>query len=263
MIFINPQWQGSGYTDELKYGAELLKIYFADKEKNEIPLSGKDATTIGDIIYFDAISEQTNSFKKAVTDLHPETISTIGGDCGIELIPISYLNQLYNGNICVLWVDAHADLNTPESSPSKTFHGMPLRTLLGDGNLKLKELLFSTIQPAQVCFMGLRDLDKPEQEYITTNNIASYSSCDFSQIRGKLNHYDHVYIHLDLDVLDKSEFAFTMFPTSNGFLVKDVAELIQQVKEAYHVAGFCITESTATSMEQLQPIKLILDEIEL
>ncbi|MGY0038106.1 arginase family protein [Pedobacter sp. NJ-S-72] len=98
-------------------------------------------------------------FKDIISEIHPTKISTIGGDCGIEIMPISYLNKIYNGNLSIIWIDAHADLNTPESSPSKTFHGMPLRTLLGDGNKQFKELLFSTIKPEQISFIGLRDLD--------------------------------------------------------------------------------------------------------
>ena len=42
MIFINPQWQGSGLTDELKFGAETLNLYFNDFDKTTIPLSSKD-----------------------------------------------------------------------------------------------------------------------------------------------------------------------------------------------------------------------------
>lgn len=102
-------------------------------------------------------------------------------------------------------VDAHADLNTPESSPSKAFHGMPLRILLGEGNSAFVDLLFSNLEPAQICYVGLRDLDDPESEYIMQHNITTIADCLFEDVQDKIKHFKNVYIHLDLDVLDKSE----------------------------------------------------------
>jgi arginase len=163
----------------------------------------------------------------------------------------------------VIWIDAHADLNTPNSSPSKAFHGMPLRTLLGEGNEQFINLLFSTIKPQQICFVGLRDIDEPESQYIVKHNILTVTNCQDAAIQNKIQNFKNVYIHLDLDVLDKSEFEFTMFPKNNGFLVEDVAELIEKIKSKHNVVGFCITESTATKLEQLDKIKAILDQIEL
>lgn len=223
MIFINPQWQGSGLTDDLKYGAETLSLFFKDFDTKVIPLSTKNLTTIENIKCFEPLLEQTKHFKNIIADNKLKKISTIGGDCGIEIIPISYLNKIYKEDICIIWIDAHADLNTPNSSPSKTFHGMPLRTLLGEGNQKFIDLLFSTLEPKQICFVGLRDLDQPENDYILRHNITTITDCQFENVQNKIKNFKNVYVHLDLDVLDKSEFEFTMFPTSNGFLIADVA----------------------------------------
>ena len=181
MIFINPQWQGSGLTNELKVGAETLDIFFKDYEKTTIPLSDKELTEINGIKCFKPILEQTNIFRNIISKKEPLKISTIGGDCGIEIIPISYLNKTTQGDLCIIWIDAHADLNTPESSPSKTYHGMPLRTLLGEGNDQIDELLFSTIKPEQICFVGLRDVDEPERNYIIDNkHKIDFKMCFFS-----------------------------------------------------------------------------------
>jgi arginase len=261
MIYINPQWQGSGLTDDLKLGAETFISYFRDSAIKVIPLSTKDLTTIDNIKCFEPIFEQTNFFKKIITDSKPDKISTIGGDCAIELMPVSYLNKIYQEDLCIIWIDAHADLNTPESSPSKTFHGMPLRTLLGEGNEKFISLLFSTIKPEQICYVGLRDLDEAESEYIIQHDISTITDCQFEKVQTKIKNFKNVYIHLDLDVLDKSEYEFSMFPTNIGSSVSDVAELVRKIKSNHHVVGFCITESTATTLEQLNTIKPILDQI--
>ena len=119
------------------------------------------------------------------------------------------------------------------------------------------------VTPEQICYVGLRDLDESESEYILSNSITTLPSCEFEAIQNKIKNFKNVYIHLDLDVLDKSEYEFTMFPTSNGFSVADVAELITQLKLNSNVVGFCITGSKAINLEQLNLIKPILDQIEL
>jgi arginase len=263
MIFINPQWQGSGLTDDLKWGAETFISYFKDSDTQVIPLSTKDLTTIANIKCFEPILEQTKLFKEIIIDSKPDKISTIGGDCAIELMPISYLNKIYQEDICIIYIDAHADLNTPESSPSKAFHGMPLRTLLGEGNEEFIDLLFSKLKPEQICYVGLRDLDEPESKYISQHNITTITDCQFEHVQNKTKNFRNVYIHLDLDVLDRSEYEFSMFPTNIGSSVSDVAELIRKIKTNCNVVGFCITESTATTVEQLNTIKPIIDQIKL
>jgi len=263
MIFINPQWQGSGLTDDLKYGAETFSVYFKDFDTITVPLSTRDLTTIDNIQCFEPLLEQAKFFKEIITGSKPGKISTIGGDCAVEIMPISYLNKLYQGDICIVWIDAHADLNTPESSPSKAFHGMPLRTLLGEGDERFIDLLFSKLTPAQICYVGLRDLDEPESECIMKHSILTVTDCQFEAVENKMKDFKNVYIHLDLDVLDKREYAFSMFGTNNGLPVADVAGLIQKIKANHNVVGFCITESTAKTVEQLDPIKSILGQFEL
>jgi arginase len=264
MIFINPQWQGSGFTDELKKGADNLANYFKT-DFTVIPLSDKELTTVENIKCFYPILEQAESFKQIISDSKLEKITTVGGDCGIEIIPISYLNKLYDNDLFIIYIDAHADLNTPASSPSQTFHGMPLRVLLNEGNELIKQKLFSFIQPEQICFVGLRDVDEGERIFIEENKIISLATSDYETIELtiKQSKKNKIYIHVDLDVLDPKEFRHSLFPSDNGLKVKDVANIINNLKENFDVVGVCITECTATTLEDLQPIDLILKQIRL
>jgi len=262
MIFINPQWQGSGVTDVLKKGAETFKQYFKTGFV-EIPLSDGGLDTMNNIVAYEAIIEQAKYFKKIIEEANLSTITTIGGDCAVEIMPISYLNKRLSGDLCVIYIDAHPDLNTPESSPSKAFHGMPLRTLLGEGDKQIKDLLFSFLHPQQICFVGLRDADDPEKEYIEANNITSLPSAEYYPVEQAINvkKFTNIYIHLDLDVLDREEFGFAMFPTGNGLPIQEVTQLIKNLKTNFKIAGICVTESIATSPDLLTPIKGILDQV--
>lgn len=261
MLIINPQWQGSGFTDELKHGAATIKSYFTDGF-TEVPLSNSELTTINKIKGYLPILEQAESFHRIIAAAKPAKLATMGGDCGIEIIPISYLNSVYGGDLCIVWIDAHADINTPDSSPSQTFHGMPLRTLLGDGDDKIKGQLFSFIKPEQVCYVGLRDVDEDENRYIVQHDIVSLPDAGYSRIEQAVHQkgYGKVYIHLDLDVLAKEEYRHSLYPTGGDFKVDEVVEIIERLRNDFDVVGLCITESVATTLEELAPVTPILEQ---
>ncbi|MEM8928881.1 MAG: arginase family protein, partial [Bacteroidota bacterium] len=161
-----PQWQGSGNGISIEKGAKVIFDYLNDDSILKIPLSELPAGIFGTqqhhINNFGAIAEQLGYLKNSLTKANPNQIQIIGGDCGLEIVPVSYLNKKYP-NLGVVWFDAHADINRPCDSPSCNFHGMPLSILLGQGGTPLGDLLFSTIHASQIHYIGLRDIDKMEQ----------------------------------------------------------------------------------------------------
>ncbi|KAI7861218.1 Arginase/deacetylase, partial [Lichtheimia hyalospora FSU 10163] len=178
----------------------------------------------------------------------PSHIFTIGGDCSIEIGPVSYLNMLYN-NLGIIWFDAHGDLNIPSESPSKTFHGMPLRILLGEGDQLITENIFKKINHNQIFLMGIRDIDQKEKEYIGKYNIYSSSHVDESSIRKlitsiKSYNFNNIYIHIDLDVLDLKIFNSVKCPTPNGISYNKLIKCIELLKENFNIVGSSIVEFT-------------------
>ncbi len=85
----------------------------------------------------------------------------LGGDHSIAVGSVSAISKHYN-NLGVIWYDAHGDLNIPEESPSGNIHGMPLRILTGEGPKELLELNSNVIKPENIVLIGMRDLDKGE-----------------------------------------------------------------------------------------------------
>lgn len=262
MTILFPQWQGSGQTNDIELGSYRLGDYFSELIDDKIQLVEDEFHVKNNIIYQDTILKQLLSYKDIINDTKPKNITTIGGDCSVEVIPISYLNQTHE-KIGVVWLDAHADLNTPESSPSKTFHGMPLRLLLGDGDNRLKNLLYSTINPKQIIYVGLRDTDTAEKEYIDANSIFYSEDAIIELIRIKIKESDfkQLYIHLDLDVIDPREFKYVSCPTKGGLKIKELEELISNLQNEYKIVGYSICESTAKDLESLRPLEKVLDLI--
>ncbi|KAH3686573.1 hypothetical protein WICPIJ_002449, partial [Wickerhamomyces pijperi] len=105
---------------------------------------------------------------------------TVGGDHSIGMSTLlAFVNQNPDGGI--LWIDAHADLNTPETTPSGNLHGLPVAFAMG-----LKEenwpphfdwikKLPHKVKPSQIAYIGLRDVDAGEKKYIRDLGITAFS----------------------------------------------------------------------------------------
>lgn len=261
-----PQWQGSGTKKDLYYGAMKIKErYLSDRDYREVDVSlCEDIVEKNSILGYDIILEQLQNAVRVLLEKDYQRIFTIGGDCAVELSPVSYLNKKYNGDMAVIWFDAHGDLNTPSSSPSKKFHGMPLRTLLGKGDEQIIRQCFSKLATEQIILAGYRELDFPEQQYIDKNNISlvgaeSIISSDMLIDIVKAKGYKNVYIHLDLDVLDPGCFPAVMCPTCNGLLVDSLTKALQKLDGQFNVVGFSIVEYITGKGECIDELKKIID----
>ncbi len=261
-----PQWQGAGRTEELLDGArEIRDQYINMQDYIAVPVSEEENTEIeNDILGYRDILLQLKQAKAIIATGKPSSIFTVGGGCDVEIVTVSYLNDLFDGDLTVVWIDAHGDLNTPESSPSKCFHGMPLRTLLGDGNRQMVDTAFSKLSPSQLVMIGQRDLDVPEQNYIEQSNITVIGPDEFS-LEGVISTIEskgsnNIYIHIDLDVLDCDEFPYVMVPAPGGLKTEQLSELLAQLTRRFHVVGLSLLEYTSSEKKE---IKILSDIIKM
>jgi len=119
----------------------------------------------------------------------------------------------------LIWLDAHGDLNTPETSPSGNEWGMPLRMIIDQGMVKTED----------VVLWGARNLDPSEAEFIATHGITDDPT-------GVLARADAVYVAIDLDVLDASEMA-VFLPEPDGPTLDDIEQLLLRVRQRGKLAG--------------------------
>ena len=259
-----PQWQGSGTGTSIESGAKTVLEYLNDPSFVQVPLSpleaGKNDKKIHDINNFDAITEQLTRLKNTLAEHQPKTLKTIGGDCGLEIVPVSYLNEIYP-NLGVIWFDAHADINRPCDSASCNFHGMPLRTLLGEGETTMDHLLCSKIEASQIHYVGLRDIDAAEQLRISEGNIYAPKILDIQELIQTLQdkNISHLYLHFDFDCLEPSDYDKTYYQVPNGVKIKEAEACIQELQENFNVVGSSVLESITTEVSALKPIKGIIN----
>jgi arginase len=158
----------------------------------------------------------------AVASDLPALPLVLGGCCCSHVGAVEGLAARH-GHVGVIWLDAHGDLNTPESSPSGNEWGMPLRMLIDGG----------AVAADDVALWGARNLDPPEEEFIRATGI-------HDDPEAVLARCEKVYVALDCDVLDPDELAVFM-PEPAGPSLADVEKLLIRVRESGTLAGAGLT----------------------
>lgn len=152
----------------------------------------------------------------------PERPLVLGGCCCAHVGAVTGL-AARGGRLAVIWLDAHGDLNTPESSPSGNLWGMPLRMLL-DGDV---------VEPADVALVGARSLDPGEVDYLAGSGIDD-------SLERALADVDAVYVALDVDVLAPDQ-AACFVPEPGGPSVAEVETTLKEVVSLAPLAGIGLT----------------------
>lgn len=252
-FLIVPQWQGSSSTRALllQDGAEAIRrdLPISSTQSVEVPVGAGESLGSG-IRRFSAIQAIRDRSAEALGTLDGPVIA-IGGDCGIETAPIEHANALSGGEMALIWFDAHADLNSPLSSPSGAFHGMALRAIIdGDfGPLGADR----PIPAERVILAGTRAFDQPEVEWLEHSGISSLDVEDFSAeslveaVRG--TGCESVYLHIDLDVIDPAAFASVGFPEPFGLDLTVFLDAIRALAANFRIAGAGICEFAPSSEE--------------
>ncbi len=252
-VFVIRQWQGAGERYDLL--TSLDSFLSASKLRyTEIPTNLLPSETSNGIKHYASIKENLGQQLKAYADVSPDRALTLACECSGGIAPISYFISKYPENMVVLWIDAHGDMNTPESSPSGNFHGMPLRFLLGDGPIEISGQVPVKLAPERLGLIGVRDLDRPERTFISENGIRHWPKLDISSTKEVLDFVSgkKVYIHLDLDVIDPGSSSLALYKTPGGISIEALLSLIENIGDVAMIVGTCVTEYNDPERKEIQ-----------
>jgi arginase len=161
----------------------------------------------------------------------------LAGNCNSSLGTVAGLG----GGVGVVWFDAHADFNTPDTSESGFFDGFGLAMLTGSGWPKLREGL-STIPEEHVILAGARDIDAGEQERLDASGVRAVGVSELEPALDELRaRVDSVYVHVDLDVLDPSVGRANWFAVDGGPQVDGLANAIDSIGERFTIRAAALT----------------------
>lgn len=198
----------------------------------------------------------------------------LAGDHSSALGTISGIKMAYpDKQVGVIWIDAHADMHTPFTTPSGNMHGMPLCAVLGEDNKerqlnkpddetieyweKLKNLggISPKITYNSLVYIGLRDFEPAEDYLIKKNKVRVFN---LQEIRKKavervaiesLNYLDHcdlIYVSFDVDSMDSRISSGTGTPVPNGITEKEAGNLIYYIMRSKKIVCFEMVEINPT-----------------
>lgn len=186
------------------------------------------------VIERDTLDEQT----AAVAEALPARPIVVGGCCCSHVGAATGVGRRVE-RLGVVWIDAHGDLNTPDSSPSGNRWGMPFRMLLDGG----------VVAAEDAALVGARNLDPPEAAFLESSGIDD-------SIDRALAGVDAVYVALDFDVFDPSEVDAWM-PEPDGPPAAEIEALLQELQGAVTIAGIGVTGFLATEKSAALVVRML------
>ncbi len=179
----------------------------------------------------------------------------LGGDHSIAIG--SLVGSARNAEIGTVWFDAHADLNTPSTSPSGNVHGMPLAAALGLDEFADKVWANApSLSPENVVLVGLRSVDPPEVETIRDQGFTAYTMSDIDErgitdvveeaMTAAADGVDGVHVSLDLDWLDPKEAPGVGTPVRGGVTYREAHSAMELVDEANCLRSMELVEVNPT-----------------
>ncbi|KAJ3213719.1 Arginase, catabolizes arginine to ornithine and urea [Dinochytrium kinnereticum] len=231
----------NGLVDQIKdlewqvSEGEKLKDYDHLKPKED------SVGKLKNVSYVSKVTESVHHSVKAICSQRQLAL-TIGGDHSIAMGTVSGSAAVYE-NLGVVWVDAHADINTPETTSSGNLHGCPVSFLTG---LAEKIDTFDWLKPCitlkRIVYIGLRDLDAPEKKILRDNNIKAFSMHEVDRwgigrvMEMALDYLGHdcpIHLSFDVDALDPTVAPATGTPVRGGLTFREG----HYIMEAMHQSG--------------------------
>lgn len=181
----------------------------------------------------------------------------IGGDHSMALGTIAGVASFCRKRklrLGVIWIDAHADMNTDETTPSGNIHGMPLAASLGLGNKELVNFLefAPKVKPENCALIGIRSVDSEERKNIKRLNVPVYTMSDVDKlgihriISRVLKHFkekvDHIHVSFDVDSVDPIVAPGVGTPVPGGLNYREAHSLMESIAECGCMSSLEIAE---------------------
>lgn len=193
----------------------------------------------------------------------------VGGDC---MVAIGALAGLTNpAGTAIVWLDAHGDFNTPETTISGYLGGMPLACAVGRGLDELRERsgLAAPVPEHNVVLIGARDLDPPEEQALAGSSVMLVRAhqlggdgAALERTLDTLGTLPQVYLHVDIDVLDPVEAPGVDYPAARGLRLTQLRSIVQRAAGLGNLAALALTAVNPEKDVDGRTVHAALDVIE-
>lgn len=282
-----PIWYGVGKRGT-EFGPAVLRKFFLDEK-----LRTKGVKIIG---WYDVVPDAVKShdsgcgkvkYESEIFYTHNSTFRLLRGFLGQGIVPIILggdhtisiasvaAHAITAGSaakIGVIWIDAHGDVHTPDTSPTGNVHGMPLAILLGHGTEKLLEIggdFQRKVYPQNVVHIGANSIEDEEAAFFTRHRIPFFPkkeidtpvgfarACDAITALGK--RVQTVVVSIDMDAFDKKDAPGVHYQNPDGIDREKALLLFEHIKTTCCIGGIDIAEFVRRKDKSGKTIQLLHD----
>ena len=238
-FLVVPQWQGSPAPRAMLLvdGASAIAGDLPRAATTALDVPAEAGESLGTGVR--RLSALLRTRELVESSMTADTV-VIGGDCSVTVAALSALPGGTDG-LAVVWCDAHADMNTPETSPSGAFSGMALRAVLGEGEPQLA--VTPGIPRERVVTVGMRDLDDSEVEALdglTQLSVSDLDDVDALAAAVEATGANRVWVHIDVDVLDPAELSGVSSASPFGLAPAALSAAVRALRARVPLAGATI-----------------------
>lgn len=260
-----PQWQGANIAHWLPnlpekeasrgyYLGAMLLDFLAPKTENEtytVPVSTDIAERMekNGVLDHDIIVKQTRAAIDTLNIANPDRVVTLGGECSVSVPVFSYLAQKYDGDVAIVWIDAHPDITLP-GDDYNGYHAMALSACMGNGDNEIIDILPAKVSPQNICLAGLRECEYPYiEKRVEELGLKHFSPLQLASDSGSLIEWlistgkNRVMIHFDMDVMDPADILAAVADGPEGGLkLKEVVRLINDIATTKELVALTVAE---------------------
>ncbi|MHA2103958.1 MAG: arginase [Candidatus Hodarchaeales archaeon] len=209
--------------------------------------------------HLDHIMETSELMKGKISEIYAEESFPLilGGDHSINIGTLAGLRNNVKGKIGLIWVDAHGDFNTAETTSSGNIHGMPFAVATGRGDKKLLDIGNSpTVSEENCVLIGARDVDYSEGQLLNESEVTVFTMKDIDEkgfarvanqaIEIATSNVDHLHFSFDIDALDPTEAPGTGTSVPGGLTYREAHLLAELVHNSDILGSMEVVEINPT-----------------
>lgn len=268
-FIVAPQWQGSSSARAMLLidGAEAIAgdLPRASTTRVDVPLEAGEALGTG-ILRFSTLVTIRERVSEALAAVQGEVPLVIGGDAAVAVPGIAHALASHP-DLAVIWCSARGALHSPASSPTGAFESMALRHAVGVGETPL---IVEGLAPERVMLVGVRDLDDAEAGVASSSGIPIIGVDDLADADAvaravRTSGASHLYIHIDLDVLDPAVISGVTSPVPFGLDVAALTALVAALRAQTPLVGASLSgfapQTPAAAIEDLGAILRLIGSL--
>ncbi|MEU2287279.1 arginase family protein [Streptomyces sp. NPDC013178] len=273
-----PEWQGAGadmvghlapefpldaarraYTVGTTVLQAVLPQHDGPVATVPVPLDDPDGEPRDGIESKTVLTQQLGDALKIIEERDPARVTTFGGTCTVSVAPFTSLAARYEGDLAVVWIDSHPDVDTG-ATDYNGYHAMAVSMITGHGDPEMSRLLPATVPADRVALVGLHEWTEDAHRHVGEWGLTSFSPDDLRTSTQPLLDWlastgcSRLAIHLDVDTVDAKEGSLGLGKVPDGLTGAEVNRIARDLTGAADVVATTVAEFFPRDVVHVQQV---------